>query len=359
MCIHPFQMGVRGAVPGSWQTWEVGQLKLRDRIYNRKVAHAMTSPLGIMLAGGGAAVGIALGLPIIVAVGIGAAAWAARVATAMPRGLDLDGIDPFVLADPWRAYVWKAKRSKRAYFDAVKQARNGPLQDRLEEIAGRIETGVAECWAIAQSGQALTEARGRIDTTGIQRELTQINWNTTGPPAPGSSKAETMDALQSQLETAARLDQVIADTDDRLRLLDARLDEAVTRAIELSARGQRVDELGSLASDVDSVVHDMESLRLALDETDQMTSGESGFHWPPRDTDPGPAIATSAGSDTASLGVAGPSDTGRPEAPTPGLLPEGMAERLPPTRVQPQSQPHPHSEPARASEPPPSPPPRA
>lgn len=325
----------------SWQTGGVAQLKFRDRIYNRKVGNAMTGPLGIVLAGGGAAVGLALGFPIVLAVGIGAAAWAARVAVAMPRGLDLDGIDPFVLGDPWRSYVWKAKKSKRAYFDAIKQARHGPLKDRLEEIADRVETGVAECWSIAQSGQQLTEARARIDTNSIQSELTQINWNSSsGPPPPGSSKAETVEALQSQLATAARLDQVIADTDDRLRLLDARLDEAVTRAIELSARGQRVDELGSLASDVDSVVTDMESLRLALDETDRMARGEAAFPWPepslPDTPVPGPA-APAAGL---------PADDRSTAAPPPAALPEAQPTNIPPP------QPAPHPQAARAPEPP-------
>src|SRR5690349_1051745 len=141
----------------SWQTWTVARLKFRDRIYNRKVGNAMTGPLGIVLAGGGAAVGLALGFPIVLAAGIGAAAWAARVAVAMPRGLDLDGIDPFVLADPWRSYVWKAKKSKRQYFDAIKSTKHGPLRDRLEDIGGRVETGVEEVWHIAQSGHALSQ----------------------------------------------------------------------------------------------------------------------------------------------------------------------------------------------------------
>ncbi|MBI2703834.1 MAG: hypothetical protein HYX32_00875 [Actinobacteria bacterium] len=293
----------------------MARLKFRDRIYNRKVANAMTSPLGIVLAGGGVAVGLAVGLPVIVAAGLGAAAWAARVALAMPRGLDLDGIDPFQLADPWRGYVWKAKRSKKQYFDAIRSARQGPLRDRLEDIAGRIETGVAECWHIAQSGQALSEARARIDTRSIQTELTQINWGTTGgKPEPGSSKAETVEALESQLATASRLDQVIADTNDRLRLLDARLDEAVTRAIELSARGQQVADLGSLASDVESVVTDMETLRVALDETDRMASGDPTATWSPPPATPAPPAAPAPRSL--------PADTGSQPPTMPSAVPE-------------------------------------
>jgi hypothetical protein len=234
----------------------------------------MTAPTTILLTGGAVAVGLAASLPLVVVAGVGAAAWAAKVAWSMPRGVDNDGIDPFALAEPWRSFVWKAKRSKRQFFAAVKATHKGPLHDRLESIADRIDDGVGEINRIAQSGHALSEARALIDVQAIRTELTQLNWTTGGPPQPGSSRAATVAALESQLATAERLDRVISDTTDQLTLLDARLDEAVTRAIELSARGQRSDELGSIVSDVDAVVGDMEALREALDETDRTSSNQ-------------------------------------------------------------------------------------
>ncbi|MCX7620500.1 MAG: hypothetical protein N2037_06605, partial [Acidimicrobiales bacterium] len=128
------------------------ELSFRDRFYTRRVAAAMTSPLGILLAGAGTAAGIIAGLPIVVAPLLGVAAWAVRVLAAMPRGFDADGIDPFELAEPWRSYVWKAKRARRHFAEAVKSGREGPLRDRLEQIGRRITDGVEECWRVAQGG---------------------------------------------------------------------------------------------------------------------------------------------------------------------------------------------------------------
>ena len=68
---------------------------------------------------------------------------------------------------------------------------------------------------------------------------------------------------------------MIADTADRLRLLDARLDEAVTRAIELSVRADGPEELRGLGDDIDTLVGDMESLRQGLDEVDASSSGRA------------------------------------------------------------------------------------
>ena len=93
------------------------------------------------------------------------------------------------------------------------------------------------------------------------------------------------------------MDRLIAEVSDRLRLLDARLDEAVTRAIELSVRADNPDELSGLGDDIDALVGDMESLRQGLDEVDATSAGGRGV---------------------SSLPALGPDD--RPH--TPSLLPE-------------------------------------
>src|SRR4051812_49532928 len=63
----------------------MAKLSFRDRFFTPRVAKAITSPLGILLAGAGASIGILVGAPIAVAAGIGAAAWAARVGAAGAR----------------------------------------------------------------------------------------------------------------------------------------------------------------------------------------------------------------------------------------------------------------------------------
>lgn len=253
---------------------------LRDRFFTPRVARAVTSPLGILAAGAGAAVGIAAGLPIVAAAGIGAAAYAVRVAAAVPRREEKDGVNPFTLSDPWRTFVWQAQKAQRQFDQAAKRTKDGPLRERLVEIGTRIADGVTECTRIAVGGQTMTEARAQIDVTAITRELSALppgpeSGAPAPPPPPGTTdgdattQAQTAAALQSQLDTAKRMDQVIASTRDRLRLLDAQLGEAVTRAIELSVRPEASSDVAALGADVDSLVHELESLRVALDETDR------------------------------------------------------------------------------------------
>ncbi len=141
------------------------------------------------------------------------------------------------------------------------------MRDRLTEIGARLDDAVAECWRVARQGQALMEARTNLDTTNAQRELAALDQSS-------ASYAKTAEALQAQIASGQRLDATITDTRDRLRLLDARMDEAVARAVELSVGAGDAD-LGGLGSDVDVLVGDMEALRQGLEETEQAEPGVS------------------------------------------------------------------------------------
>jgi hypothetical protein len=230
------------------------------------VARAIMSPSGILLAGVGASAAILVGLPIAAIVGVGAAAWAARVAVAIPRdATDAQHVDPFALQDPWRTFVRNAQQARRKFDEAVHNARGGPLRDRLTEIGGRLDDAVSECWRVARQGQALTDARRQLDTNDAQRELASLD-----PALP--SQRQTAEALQAQLASAQRLETTTSDARDRLRLLDARMDEAVARAVELSVGGGDTN-LQGLGSDVDGLVGDMEALRQGLEETQQPSPG--------------------------------------------------------------------------------------
>jgi hypothetical protein len=246
----------------------------RDRFFTPPVARAITSPSGIVLAGLGASVGILAGLPIVGWAALGALAYAARVGASVPRGNPGERIDPFTLTDPWRRFVSGAMQARRKFDEAVRSAKPGPLRDRLLEIGGRLEDAVHECWRVARQGQALADARGQLDTRAAQAELDELQRSLGGAaPAAGSTDEGTLAALQAQLASAQRMDRTIADARDRLRLLDARMDESVARAVELSVRAGGVDELGGLGDDVEGIVGDMEALRQGLEEADRPTPG--------------------------------------------------------------------------------------
>lgn len=227
------------------------------------MARAITSPSAILLAGAGISIGIVAGGGVLGAVLLGGLAWAGRVGAAIPRAPADSRIDPFTLAEPWRHYVTDALQAKTRFKESVASARPGPLQDRLREIEDRVETGVREVWRIARRGHDLVDARRRVDPDTIRGELVRAQ----GSAPTSATDQRTMESLQAQLATVERIEAVISDADSRLRLLNARLDEAAARTIELSVQADDVADLGGLGDDVDQMVDEMEALRQAIEET--------------------------------------------------------------------------------------------
>jgi hypothetical protein len=242
-------------------------LSLRDRFFTPPVARAVTSPLGILAMGAGAAIGILAGAGVAGAVVLGFVGWAGRVVAAIPRAPAAARIDPFTLAEPWRHYVRDALQARTRFRDSVGSAPPGPMQDRLREIEARVDQGVQEVWRIARRGHDLVDARRRIEPDAVRREIAATEANASQPWAVGSAMARTMESLKAQLAAVERLERVIGDADSRLRLLNARLDEAASRTIELSVQAHDVAELGGLGNDVDQMVDEMEALRQAIEET--------------------------------------------------------------------------------------------
>ncbi|WP_341249956.1 hypothetical protein [Euzebya pacifica] len=236
---------------------------LRDRFLTPGVARAITAPSSILLLGGAAAAGILLGGPIIGAV-VGLGAYAGRVVAAVPRRGKGDEINPRALRSPWREYVLETQFAKARYDKVLASARSGPLKDRLTVIGDRIQDGVRESWRIAQRGQALQDGLHQLNTSQAERSLAMARQEAQGHASDANLKR--VEALESQVATVRRLEAVTQQAAERLRLLDARLDEAVARAVELSLSGDS-GQLSGLDSDVDSLVGEMEALRVALEDT--------------------------------------------------------------------------------------------
>ena len=106
----------------------------------------------------------------------------------------------------------------------------------------------------------------RIDPTRLRSRLRTLETQT------GPSRDEAIASVQSQLESADRLKALSAETVDRLRLSQARLDELVARAAEVSVGSGDTD---TYADDVDELVLQLEGLRQAVAEVNRPATGQA------------------------------------------------------------------------------------
>ncbi|MCD9622658.1 hypothetical protein [Rhabdothermincola salaria] len=156
------------------------------------------------------------------------------------------------LGPRWRPFVDDAVAAEDRYHAAVRRLDKGPLRDRLEVVGRDVATAVDQTWQVASAGQDLTDAREAIDLGDILAELER-------------SDGAAAEARRRQLEIAKRIDQRLVSTEARLGDLDARLDEVVTRALELGAT-QQTDSLALIGSAVTDVVAELTNLSAGLAE---------------------------------------------------------------------------------------------
>jgi len=207
--------------------------RLPERARTPAVARAVMAPSAILLAGAGAAAAILAGVPLAAAAAVGALAWAGKVALAIPRKVRRPDMNPATVKEPWRSLVRQTVKAEDRFNQTVKGTRPGPLKDRLAEVAAQVSVAVDASWRIAQRGDSLDHAVRELNADAIAAELAARENELAYSPGRTDLQA-TVAALGRQLESARRVAAVARDALDRLRRLNAQLNEAVARAVELS-----------------------------------------------------------------------------------------------------------------------------
>lgn len=173
-------------------------------------------------------------------------------------------LDPFTVGEPWRQFVQGATRSGTKLHQTIDTASDGPLKDRMQSIADRLDDGLRETWEIARRGDQIDDTIRRLDPTALRSKLDSLEQRTAGRATPDVDAA--LLSVQNQLESVRRLENESAKTADRLRLTQTRLDELVSRASEVAIGAGDTD---AYEHDVDDLVVELEALRQAVDETNR------------------------------------------------------------------------------------------
>lgn len=173
-------------------------------------------------------------------------------------------LDPFTVGEPWRQFVQGAIRSGTKLHQTIDQADPGPLKDRMDSIAGRLDDGLEETWKIARRGDEIDSSIRRLDPAALRSKLATLEERSASRATPDIDAALT--SIRNQLEAVRRLELESEKTADRLRLTQTRLDELVSRAAEVAIGAGDTD---AYEHDVDDLVIELEALRQAVDETNR------------------------------------------------------------------------------------------
>jgi hypothetical protein len=164
-------------------------------------------------------------------------------------------IDPGAVSPRFARAVAEALVSRRRFGEVLTGVREGPTRDRLVAAGARLDAGVSAVWDIAQRATTIERTLATLDPQRVADEYKQARRTGASP--------ELEQALAQRFASVQRLLNTLDDTDERLRLLDARLGAAVAGAAEVALGAAGPDALGA---ELDGVVGDLDALRTALDE---------------------------------------------------------------------------------------------
>jgi hypothetical protein len=282
------------------------------------VARAAVSPSAAIVTAAGFVIGLAaqgLTLAIVLAV----VAWLGRMVVAIARArrplrrLPLVAIDPYAVSEPWRQYVRQALAARQRFDQAVTKWPAGPLQDRLVLLQPRLGRATEEVWSLAQQGAALDGVVRGVPTGAIRPSIEELSAQlrqvqAERQQASASDRQAALDrseeAIAAQLRAANQSDAARAAVLDRLRLLTARLDEAVTQLLALGLERPQEGSAEEVAASVDALLDEIGALQQGLKEVEAAASGAEARG--PEEIRPGPA---------GSLPPPAPPASGLPSAP--------------------------------------------
>jgi hypothetical protein len=174
-----------------------------------------------------------------------------------PKASDpLAGVDPALAPRRFAGGVASVLTTRRQYASLVNGLAPGPVRDRLAELSPQVDEGVLAVWATVQRAGEIERIVATLDPATVTDAYKQAKRS--------GADADVLAAHEARFSSVQRLLNSLDDTDERLRLLEARLGGIVARAAEVAlATGSGVDDLDA---ELSGVVSELGALRTALDE---------------------------------------------------------------------------------------------
>jgi len=146
--------------------------------------------------------------------------------------------------------------ARARYQSLVDGLREGAVRDRLEATGAQLDAGVLALW---QTVLRVGELERILATLGPERVTDEYKRAKRSDVDP-----DVLAAHEARFGSVQRLLNAVDDAEERLRLLDVRLDGIVARGAEVAlGSGTGLDELDA---ELALVVSDLGALRAGLDE---------------------------------------------------------------------------------------------
>lgn len=215
----------------------------------------------------------------VVGAGIGAAVFGVKVVTGALTGgprrrrTQRERRLPVTTRTPEAAWLDRAQSAQETFDEVAESAREGPIAERVRTFGDQTAESLASLHRLAGQASAVRSAMARIDRTHLVRERDRVMSAARGAdPAVLAERERALNAIQSQLDSYARLDSTLTMLIARLESGTLGIEGLVARLAEVIA----IAETSTTAADgthlVDELAHELEGLRAGLVEAESVTT---------------------------------------------------------------------------------------
>jgi hypothetical protein len=243
----------------------------------------MTEPWGLVTAGiiggvGGALIAAPASVAIAAGLGIGAAVYGAKVAAGLLAHRDRRDVGPGELRRPRQgspADVWlrRAERTVRTLHDQTESPREAAVRNQVGDIDDEAATVLDALRRLAAQATAVEDAQHRIDLPQLLAERDRIMAG-AGGTASEQMQAEqqrSLDAIEQQLEVAARLDEARNILLAKMQSTVIGLEGLVARLAEVLALSATTGGIDTAHGQISELNGELDGLRSGLAETEEIS----------------------------------------------------------------------------------------
>jgi hypothetical protein len=134
----------------------------------------------------------------------------------------------------------------------------GPLTERLAVLGGQVQAGVLELYALAVRVGEVEQVLAALDP-----EQATAAYKAARRRAADGHPPPEMEALEARFMSVQRLANLVADAEEQLRVVDARLLAAVASGAELAVTADPRG-LATMGADLEGVLTQLSAAREAL-----------------------------------------------------------------------------------------------
>ena len=178
-------------------------------------------------------------------------------------------VRPDAAPDRWRPAVERALLQRQRFREVRGLVGDGPLRDRIDGLAGRVDAGVLAVWDLVQRGSVAQRVLETIDPASSMDQLKEARRQLAAAEERGADTtalSRDVELLAGRHASAQRVWNEVEDLGDRLDAIDARLAAVVAQAAELAAGTAITGPLDTAVADLDTAIDQLAATRAALAE---------------------------------------------------------------------------------------------